>query len=85
MGYLTLPSPPSPSPWTFAIPVPLVCVKAMVLVVSSGESLLCELSCRCGVDTSEEAARLAEQIATLSVKHNGAVNFAGIQVSHKTH
>jgi hypothetical protein len=35
---------------------------------------------RCGVDTPEAAAQLAERVAQLSQQHNGAVSFAGIQV-----
>lgn len=39
--------------------------------------------CRCGVDTPEEAAALAEQVCTLGAAKDtaGAVRFAGIQVS----
>jgi D-serine deaminase-like pyridoxal phosphate-dependent protein len=38
--------------------------------------------CRCGVDTSHEAAKLAEHISRLSSQQNGSVNFRGIQAYH---
>jgi D-serine deaminase-like pyridoxal phosphate-dependent protein len=37
---------------------------------------------RCGVDTPDEAAKLAEHVSRLSSQQNGSVNFKGIQAYH---
>ncbi|KAF6249855.1 hypothetical protein COO60DRAFT_926754 [Scenedesmus sp. NREL 46B-D3] len=37
---------------------------------------------RCGVDTPDEAAQLAQHISRLSSQTNGSVNFTGIQAYH---
>lgn len=38
--------------------------------------------CRCGVDTPDAAAKLAEHVSNLSSQQHGSVNFRGIQAYH---
>eukprot|EP00878_Enallax_costatus_P027366 GHUV01029449.1.p1 GENE.GHUV01029449.1~~GHUV01029449.1.p1 ORF type:complete len:209 (+),score=53.98 GHUV01029449.1:431-1057(+) len=66
-------------------PGPLQQLAAAAATWQTSINVLVEINAgqdRCGVDTPDAAASLAEQIANLSTKTNGAIHFTGIQAYH---